>query len=106
MEVLAAPTWFVDVRDSAVIHVAALLATEVNGKRILAAGHPPNNANRILAIWREAFPRRNIVSDLGFREPERQDLDRELSTGLLRRYAGRDWLPFEKTLLDNVSHEL
>jgi nucleoside-diphosphate-sugar epimerase len=102
MGVLAAPTWFVDVRDSAILHVAALLASDVNGQRILAAGHPPDNGNKFLAIWREAFPSRIVVSDFDLPEPERQELDRELSTSLLQRYAKRDWLPFEKTLVDNV----
>jgi len=102
MGVLAAPTWFVDVRDSAIIHVAALLASDVNGQRVLAAGHPPNNAIRILGIWRKTFPQRDIVPDFDLPEPEKQELDRRLSTSLMQRYAKRDWLPFEKTIVDNV----
>jgi len=104
--IFAAPTWFVDVRDTAVIHVATLLATDINHERILAAGHPPNSRDSILPIWRKAFPERQIVPDFDFPEPDSQVLDRTLSTELLKRYANRDWLPFEKTILDNVVDQL
>jgi hypothetical protein len=97
------PQWVVDVRDSAVILVAALLASDINHNRLVAAGTPPASINRILAIWREAYPQREIVPDFSFPEPPSQELDREVPTTLLKRYAGRDWYSLEKTVLDNVS---
>lgn len=96
------PCWAVDVRDTAIIHVAALLANDVNGKRLWAAGHQDIHVNDILAIWRKRFPTREIVPDFDFPKASRQDLDRTLETTLLQRYAGRDWYSLEETVVDNV----
>lgn len=67
MDVLAALTWFVDDRDSAIMHAAAVLATDVNDKRIFAAVHPHSNGRRILGIWRQAFPYEDVIPDRDFR---------------------------------------
>jgi hypothetical protein len=100
------PFWVVDVADSAVIHVAALLAADVNNEKLWAAGQPPISINKVLAIWREAYPERKIVPDFDLPEPPKQDIDRALSTALLKRYAGRDWIPLKQTILANVQAEV
>ncbi|KAK8844519.1 hypothetical protein IAR55_006365 [Kwoniella newhampshirensis] len=99
---LAPGNWFVDVRDCAIIHVAALLDPDTNGQRLWAAGQPPVHINEILKIWREAFPNHKGAPDFDTPAQPLQFLDREASTKLLQKYAGRGWTPFKDSLIDNV----
>ncbi|KAH7106582.1 hypothetical protein BKA62DRAFT_826087 [Auriculariales sp. MPI-PUGE-AT-0066] len=100
------PEWMVDSRDTAIIHVAALLSTEMNGQRLWAAAHP-HTLNQHLALWRKAFPDRNILPDFDFPAPPKIDLtDLDKSTKLLKEFAGKDWYTFEETSLANVAHAL
>ncbi|KAH7106575.1 hypothetical protein BKA62DRAFT_805031 [Auriculariales sp. MPI-PUGE-AT-0066] len=82
--------WLVDVRDVAAIHVGALLSTSTNGERFWASGHP-FTANKLLAIWREAFPDRTIRPDFAFPE--------------IPSWS-RSWYPLEETVVANVAEAL
>jgi nucleoside-diphosphate-sugar epimerase len=101
------PANLVDSRDTAIIHVAALLANDVNGERLWALAHPLN-INEILKIWREAYPERadKLPKDLDFPPAPKQIIDTSRSTELLKRFAGRSWIDAKTTILDNVKgHE-
>jgi len=95
--------WFVDVADAAVIHVAALLDSKTNGQRLWASGQSPVHINEILRIWREAFPNHTLPPDFDFPASPHQTIDREASTALLERYAGRQWTPLKDSLIANVA---
>ncbi|KAH7106584.1 hypothetical protein BKA62DRAFT_687560 [Auriculariales sp. MPI-PUGE-AT-0066] len=98
--------WLVDVRDVAAIHVGALLSTSTNGERFWASGHP-FTANKLLAIWREAFPDRTIRPDFAFPEnPKLELIGREKSTELLKGLEGRDWYSLKETVVANVAEAL
>ncbi|WWD22592.1 hypothetical protein CI109_107085 [Kwoniella shandongensis] len=96
------PNWTIDVNDCAVIHVAALLDRDTDGQRLWAAGNPPVHINEILNIWRDAYPNHPIPADFDFPAGSKQILDREASTALLKRYAGKDWTPLKDSLIENV----
>lgn len=96
---------FVDVRDVAAVHVAALLETNLDGQRLWAAPHK-FTANEILVVWREAFPERNIVPDFKFEKQPDINIDDEQSTALVKAFKGRDWYSFRETVLDNVQSVL
>lgn len=93
----------VDVRDVAIIHVAALLATDVDHERLWAAAHP-YHINDLLRIWREAYPDRKdkIPGDFDFAPSPKQKVDTSKSVELLHRFAGRSWLSLETSVLDTV----
>ncbi|KAF8201171.1 hypothetical protein K438DRAFT_1965692 [Mycena galopus ATCC 62051] len=95
----------VDVRDVASIHLAALLSTQTEGKRIWAAAHR-FEVNDILKIWREAFPERTFVED--FKLPPQPKITLELaqSEELLEGLEGRGWLPFKESVIANVQDAL
>ncbi|KAJ6483995.1 hypothetical protein C8R45DRAFT_1099160 [Mycena sanguinolenta] len=95
----------VDVRDVASIHLAALLSTSTQGKRIWAAAHR-FKINDILAIWREAFPERKFVED--FKLPPQPKITLELgpSEELLRAFEGRSWLSLRESVIANVQDVL
>ncbi|KAH7106583.1 hypothetical protein BKA62DRAFT_805045 [Auriculariales sp. MPI-PUGE-AT-0066] len=93
----------VDNRDCAAIHVAALLSTEVNGQRLWASAHA-FTANQILAVWRKAFPDRDIVADFDYPvHPKVHLTDVDKSTKLLKEFTGKDWYSFEQTMIANVA---
>ncbi|KAK4442775.1 hypothetical protein QBC34DRAFT_443900 [Podospora aff. communis PSN243] len=91
-----------DVRDVALLHVAAALDTELDGKRIYAWGRPMT-WNDVLAILRKNFPDKTFT---GPRDPSigyhlTADLDLELS--LLKKWGGQDdWTSLEKIVMDNL----
>ncbi|KAJ6484101.1 hypothetical protein C8R45DRAFT_1148392 [Mycena sanguinolenta] len=95
----------VDVRDVASIHLAALLSTSTQGKRIWAAAHT-YEINDILAIWREAFPERKFVED--FKLPPQPKITLELvpSEELLKAFEGRSWLSLKESVVANVQDVL
>ncbi|KAH7101486.1 hypothetical protein BKA62DRAFT_794627 [Auriculariales sp. MPI-PUGE-AT-0066] len=102
MQFLNPAVAMVDTRDCAAIHVAALLSTEVNGERLWASAHP-FTANQILAVWRKAFPDRNIVADFDFPvHPKIVFTDVDKSTKLLKEFSNKDWYSFEETVIANV----
>lgn len=92
-----------DVRDVAVIHVAALLASDVNGQRLWTVNHQWH-LNDVLQVWREAFPDRvdKFKEDYDLPPPPKQIIDRSKSTELLQRFASRSWIDFKTTLIDSV----
>ncbi|KAJ6483996.1 hypothetical protein C8R45DRAFT_1214882 [Mycena sanguinolenta] len=95
----------VDVRDVASIHLAALLSTSTQGKRIWAAAHR-FEINDILAIWREAFPKRKFVEDFKSRPQPKITLELGPSEELLRAFEGRTWLSLKESAVANVQNVL
>jgi len=95
----------IDSRDSAAIHVTALLSDETNGERLWAAGSR-YTANDLLGIWREAFPDRKILPDFEFPQAPSIIIDKSKSTQLLKQFEGRDWYPLKETALANVADVL
>ena len=91
----------VDVRDVAVMHVAALTESKLDGQRLWAAPHK-FTIDKILAVWRGAFPDKKFPAD--FANPNQPDvnIDDEASTALLTAFKGTSWTPFEETILANV----
>lgn len=94
----------VDVRDVALIHVAALLDSDTDRQRLWAAAELIYHVNDILNIWREAYPDRKdiIPKDVDLPKAPKQDIDTSKSEELLQKYAGRSWIDTKTTVLDNV----
>ncbi|OAX81997.1 hypothetical protein ACJ72_03657 [Emergomyces africanus] len=96
-QVFNKPQYYVNVRDNALVHVAALIYADVRGERLFAFAQP-YNWNDILAVMRKLYPDREFIDDL-------PDLGRDLSKvssqgaeDLLRRISGRAWIDFEQTI--------
>jgi nucleoside-diphosphate-sugar epimerase len=96
---------FVDVRDTASIHVAALLEKQLDGQRLWAAAHK-FTVDDILAAWREAFPGREILPDFKFEGQPDINIDDEQSTALLKAFKGEDWFSLKETVVANVQSVL
>jgi hypothetical protein len=56
------PQWFVSILDSALLHIAALIYSEVNSERLF--GYTERwNFNDLLAIYRKHYPERKFAQD-------------------------------------------
>jgi nucleoside-diphosphate-sugar epimerase len=96
---------FVDVRDTADVHLAALTESHLDGQRLWAAPHK-FTIDDILAAWREAFPDRKILPDFKFEGQPDINIDDEQSTALLKAFKGADWYSLKETVVDNVKSVL
>lgn len=93
--------WFVDVKDTARLHVASLANPSVQNERILAFA-APFNWNGVLAVFRRLYPERTFVEDL-------PDIGRDLckvpnarGAELLREYGQPGWTSLETCLEENT----
>ncbi|KAK4543890.1 hypothetical protein LTR36_004664 [Oleoguttula mirabilis] len=96
------PQWFVDVRDTAKLHVAALIDPSANGQRIFAFAEP-YSWNKLLAILRKQNPDRQFLED---KEGEGEDLcqiPNEDAEALLQKHYGHGWTPLEESLRANTA---
>jgi len=93
--------YFVDVQDSALLHVAALILPDVRGQRIFAA-ESPYNINLILQLLRALYPNRVIegdVSDHGVDLTKFRDAAK--AEQLLRRMGKKGWTDIETSISRN-----
>lgn len=95
------PQYFVDVRDTARLHVAALIDPQCAGQRIFAFASP-FNWHDVLGIFQKIQPEGK------FPEPP-QDEGRDLSRvpnaeaeALLKKHFGQGWVGLEESLRENV----
>lgn len=95
------PQWFVDVRDTARLHVIALIDPACNGERIFAFTAPFTWSD-VLAELRKLFPDKTF--------PEDQDKGKDLSQipnqeaeELLRKHYGRGFFSLEESIEANTA---
>lgn len=92
----------VDVKDIALLHVAAALDPTVNNVRLQAWGSACN-WNDILAIMRKLRPQHRFISNLPHARYLGASTDTSESTSLLKKWGNQNgWRPLEETLKDNL----
>ena len=94
------PQWFVDVRDDAKLHVAALVDPACDGQRIFAFAEP-FNWNDILAIFRKLEPGKSFLAD---REQGRDlsEVPNGEAEALLKKHYGHGWTSLEESIRQNL----
>jgi len=102
--VVVAPSYFVDVKDTARIHVAALVEPDVQNERLWALAET-FSLNEILGILRN-FPKNSkIPADLdGFGVPTKIKVDNSRSTELLKRQGRPGWVSLKDCLWEQVAN--
>ncbi|KFY30455.1 hypothetical protein V493_01899 [Pseudogymnoascus sp. VKM F-4281 (FW-2241)] len=94
----------IDVKDVALLHVAAALDPEVNGAR-LQAWADNCNCNDILAILRRLYPQRSFLHDLPTPTPLTLTTDLSQPLALLKKWGNQDgWKTLEETVADNMKN--
>ncbi|KAK5127127.1 hypothetical protein LTR85_008487 [Meristemomyces frigidus] len=97
----APPQYFVDVQDSALLHVAALILPDVRGQRIFAA-ESPYNIDSVLQLLRGLYPDKVFegdVSDHGADLTVFKDAPKAVE--LLRRMGQHGWTDMETSVSRN-----
>jgi hypothetical protein len=92
----------INVKDVALLHVAAVLDNEVKNAR-LQAWAQPCNWNDILAIMRKLYPQREFMHDFPNLSELTLSTDFSQPLGLLKKWGRQDgWKSLEETIADNM----
>jgi len=98
----AVPSFYVDVKDTARIHLAALIEPDVQNERLWALAGT-FTLNQILGIWREAFPNRSLPADYeGLSVPTQIKVDTSRELELLKRQGRPGWVSLKDSVLEQV----
>ncbi|OJJ99093.1 hypothetical protein ASPACDRAFT_1856676 [Aspergillus aculeatus ATCC 16872] len=97
------PHWYVDVEDTARLHVIALLDPAVQSERIFAAAAPYNWAE-VLTILRELRPENNQIPDAYDPMKEKFDLlPSKRAEELLKSFYGKPgWTSLRESLVNGI----
>ncbi|KAL6717787.1 hypothetical protein ACLMJK_003872 [Lecanora helva] len=95
------PQWMVDVKDTARLHVAALLNPGVENERILAFAFP-FNWNDILACLRNLYPDRKFADDIKDAPRDLSTLDNSRGVELLKAFGQSGWTSMEESIRQNT----
>ncbi|KAJ4129723.1 hypothetical protein NW754_004006 [Fusarium falciforme] len=96
--------FFVDVKDIALLHVAAILDPQVKNARLHSWGHS-SNWNEFLAVLREVRPQREFIAD--YPDPYHVTIstDQSDSVALLKRWAGQEgWRPLKDSIVESIDN--
>ena len=93
----APPQWMVDVRDTARLHVIALIDPSCQGQRLFAFAEP-FNFNDVIDVFRKKYPDKKFLD-------HKEDLGRDLSEipnqkaeGLLKKHYGKGFTGLEEAV--------
>ncbi|KAH7188096.1 uncharacterized protein B0J16DRAFT_361687 [Fusarium flagelliforme] len=97
-------SFFVDVQDVAIIHVAAILDPEVKDARLQTWGHKAH-CNDFLPILRELRPQKKFIPDYPEAFYLKFSTDQSESAALLEKWAGQDGLkPLKQIIIEAINH--
>ncbi|KAJ6475923.1 NAD-P-binding protein [Mycena vitilis] len=94
------PQWFINVVDTARLHVAALIDPSCNGKRIFAFA-ATYNWNDILAILRRQNPGREFMEDLPGMGRDLSQVPNQAAEALLKKHYQKGFTGLEETVREN-----
>lgn len=97
------PQWMVNVTDTALLHVSALLDPEVQNERVLGFAEP-YNWNDILAVLRKLEPGRKFPEDLEGCPRDLMQVPNQRGAELLRRLGREGWKGLEESVRENLAH--
>ena len=92
----------VNVKDTARLHVAALLDPDVQNERILAFAYP-FNWNDILAVLRKIYPDRKFPDDIENAPRDLSMLDNSREASLLKAFGRPGFTSLEETVRENTA---
>lgn len=96
------PQWMINVKDTARLHVAALLDPEVENERILAFAQP-YNWNGFLAVLRKIYPDEKFPTDIDNEPLDLSKLDNSRGAALLKAFGRPGFTGLEESVRDNCA---
>lgn len=94
--------WFVDVRDTARLHVIGLIDPSCANERLFAFAET-YTWNQIFAIMRKQFPDRKIQDDWPKAEPDLSVIPNEDAIALLQKHYGHGFVSLEDSIAANLA---
>ncbi|KAH6654837.1 putative aldehyde reductase 2 [Truncatella angustata] len=96
-------SFYGDVKDLALIHVAAVLDPEVKNARLQSWGHS-THWNDILAVLRKLRPQKNFIEDYPDPQHLKISVDQSDSIALLKKWSDKDgWTSLEDSVFENIT---
>ncbi|SPO04382.1 related to dihydroflavonol-4-reductase [Cephalotrichum gorgonifer] len=96
------PAWYVNVKDVARLHVAALLSKSITNERIYACA-APFTWNQVLDVLRRLYPSRQLAEDIEGAKLSVLGYPTKRGEQLLQNTFGREgWSSLEETVAENV----
>lgn len=95
------PEYFVDVQDTALLHVAAAIHPDVKSERVFAFAEPVNG-DSILAILRKLYPGRTFPPDFQAEKDLSDIVPRKRAQELLRAMGKEGWTSLEESIRRNT----
>jgi len=96
------PQYFVDVRDTARLHVIALIDPSCNGHRLFAFA-APFNWNDVLAIFRKQNPSKTFAQDIEGLGRDLSEIPNDDAEALLKKHYGKGFTSLEEVLEANTA---
>ncbi|KAK0507100.1 hypothetical protein JMJ35_010558 [Cladonia borealis] len=96
------PQWMVDVKDTARLHVAALIDPEVENERILAFAYP-YNCNDILKCLRKLYPDKKFPNNIENDSRDLSKVDNRRREELLKKFGRPGWTGLEESIQENTA---
>ncbi|KAI1334147.1 aldehyde reductase [Xylariaceae sp. FL0016] len=93
--------YFVDVQDTALLHVAAALHPGVESERIFAFAEPVNG-DGVLAILRRLYPNRKFPANFQAEQDLSEIVPRQRAEALLRGMGKDGWTSLEESIRRNT----
>ena len=92
----------IDVKDSALLHVAAVLDPECRGARLQAWGEYCN-MNDILAVLRKLYSNRTFMDNFSNQTKLEVTFDGKQQLALLKKWGGQDgWTTLEQSVAEEA----
>lgn len=95
----AGPQWYVHTVDCALIHVSALIYSDVDSERLFAFAEPWS-FNKMMGIWRKMYPEKKFPEDIEGLGEDKMKVPNQRAEELLKRVKGEGWNSLEKGLRD------
>ena len=95
----AGPQWFISTEDDALLHVSALIHSDVDSERVFGFAEPWNY-NQMMDIWRKQYPGRKFADNIEGMGVDRMKVPNERAEELLRWVKGAGWDSLEQSLKD------
>ncbi|KAF1959651.1 dihydroflavonol-4-reductase [Byssothecium circinans] len=92
------PQWFISTEDCALLHISALVHSEINHERVYGFA-APWDYNKVLAIYRKEYPERTFPEDIPGLVDDSCKPPREMAEEVLRWVKnGKGWDSLEKAV--------
>ncbi|KAH7077719.1 hypothetical protein BKA63DRAFT_410328 [Paraphoma chrysanthemicola] len=92
------PQWYISPIDDALLHVSALIHSDVDGERLFAYAERWN-WNQILAILRKHYPQKTFPDDVDGQKDDRVKPPNARAEEVLRWVKGEGWTSLEESVV-------